>query len=144
MRKHINILWNAVWRTVVHGIIIYLLISIIAGIYTNGLISLIFFLPSSFIVGVTSAFINPLFLLGLAESSFLSSSNKTLNKFSFTFIGAAFGAIFGAIIMFSLVENDKMLGAMANTLTQASSLIAAVSYGITNYKIACWHQNRIH
>ncbi|MEO1432566.1 MAG: hypothetical protein AAFV71_26535 [Cyanobacteria bacterium J06633_8] len=142
MRKHLDMLLNAIWQSIVYGILLNLLISIIVSISTSGLVGLIFFVPLSFIVGLTSAFINPLLLLSLAESSFLCSCNRTLNKFVFTFIGAAFGAIFGAIIMFSFVEDDKMLDGMANTLTQASSLIAAVSYGITNYKFACWHQSK--
>lgn len=143
MRKDINLLWNAILHSLLFGTLLNLFIAILVALATSGVVGLIFFVPLSFIVGLASVFVNPLLLCILVESSLISSSSKTLRQFVFTLIGAAFGAIFGAMIMFGLVEGDKMLGGMVDTLTHASSAITAISYGITNYQFARWYQNNM-
>ncbi|MBV6623262.1 MAG: hypothetical protein KI793_10060 [Rivularia sp. (in: Bacteria)] len=143
INNFINLLWSAIWHSFLFGGSLHLLIAIVASLMTSGLAGLIFFVPTGFIVGLTYASINLLLLLILAKISCLFSSNKLLKKLLFTFSGAVFGAVFGAVTMFLLVEDSKMLGGMVNTLSRASSLITAISYGITNYRFACWHQSRM-
>lgn len=136
----INVLWNAICHSFLFGVLLNFPIAILASFLTKEFAGLMYFVAFSFIVGLATAFINTLLLCFLSEIPFLSSFNKTLYKFVFAFLGAVFGAILGAMIMFWMVENDNMLGDMVQQLTQASSAVTAVSYGIANFKFASWHK----
>ncbi|NJL64427.1 MAG: hypothetical protein HC903_24620 [Methylacidiphilales bacterium] len=113
-----SLLWNAIWRSTVFGILIHLSITVIVG-FPFGLIGLIFGIPLSLGVAIPSAIANGLLLAVVTSLFFSPLTNPELYHFIMIFIAALVGCLLGGCIMSILVSsNDMMLGSNAANLAK--------------------------